>query len=94
MDLSDVFWQIPLDKDDRQKTSFTIPVKALFHFVSLPFYHLLMDAVMGYDLETYVFVYLDDIIIATDTFDEHVQLLNEVGVRIQVQILAFRVSYK
>lgn len=91
IDLSDAFWQIPLAKEDKDKTAFTIPGRGLFQFVSLPFgLHgaaqslcRLMDAVLGYDLEPFVFVYLDDIIIATETFDEHVRLITEVGKRLR-----------
>lgn len=32
----------------------------------------LMDLVLGFDLEPKVFVYLDDIIIATNDFEEHI----------------------
>lgn len=91
IDLSDAFWQIPLASCDKEKTAFTVPGRGLFHFISLPFgLHgaaqslcRLMDSVLGYDLEPFVFVYLDDIIIATDTFEEHVKLLKEVGLRLR-----------
>lgn len=96
IDLSDAFWQIPLAQQDREKTAFTVPGRGLFHFVSLPFgLHgaaqslcRLMDSVLGYDLEPSVFVYLDDIIICTDTFEEHINLLNEVGRRLKAANLS------
>lgn len=96
IDLSDAFWQIPVAKNDREKTAFTVPNRGLFHFVSLPFgLHgaaqslcRLMDAVLGYDLEPSVFVYLDDIIIATDTFDDHIRLIQEVGRRLKAANLS------
>lgn len=96
IDLSDAFWQIPVAKNDREKTAFTVPNRGLFHFVSLPFgLHeaaqslcRLMDAVLGYDLEPSVFVYLDDIIIATDTFDDHIRLIQEVGRRLNAANLS------
>lgn len=91
IDLSDAFWQIPLAPSDKEKTAFTVPGRGLFHFISLPFgLHgaaqslcRLMDAVLGYDLEPFVFVYLDDIIIATDTFEQHISLIREVGQRLR-----------
>lgn len=91
IDLSDAFWQIPLAHSDKEKTAFTVPGRGLFHFTSLPFgLHgaaqslcRLMDSVLGYDLEPFVFVYLDDIIIATDTFEQHVKLIREVGLRLK-----------
>ncbi|XP_058449045.1 uncharacterized protein LOC131429006 [Malaya genurostris] len=42
----------------------------------------LMDRVIGFDLEPNVFVYLDDIVIATKTFSEHVRLLRIVADRL------------
>ena len=43
----------------------------------------LMDKVLGYDLEPKVFVYLDDIIIMSQTFEEHLDLLGEVARRLR-----------
>ena len=43
-----------------------------------------MDQVLGYgELEPRVFVYLDDIVIASDTFDEHIESLKEVARRLR-----------
>lgn len=39
----------------------------------------LMDKINGCDLELHVFAYLDDLIVATNTFDEHVTILKEVA---------------
>lgn len=90
LDLSDAFWQIPLAETSKDKTAFTVPGRGLYQFTSLPFgLHgaaqslcRLMDAVLGYDLEPYVFVYLDDIVIATDTFEDHIRMLEEVARRL------------
>lgn len=91
IDLSDAFWQIPLSVNDKEKTAFTVPGRGLFQFKRLPFgLHgaaqslcRLMDAVLGYDLEPSVFVYLDDIVIATDSFEEHLRLVKEVARRLK-----------
>ncbi|KXJ73632.1 hypothetical protein RP20_CCG015350 [Aedes albopictus] len=43
----------------------------------------LMDKVLGHGvLEPYVFVYLDDIVVVTETFEQHVQLLREIARRL------------
>jgi hypothetical protein len=42
-----------------------------------------MDKVLGSDLERFVFFYLDDVIIATETFDDHIRVLNEVANRLK-----------
>lgn len=91
IDLSDAFWQIPLAKEDREKTAFTVPGRGLYQFTVMPFglhgapmtMSRLMDSVLGYDLEPLVFVYLDDIIIATDTFEDHIRCMEEVSSRLK-----------
>lgn len=42
----------------------------------------LMDRVLGADLEPFVFCYLDDIIIVTDSFEKHLEILREVLTRL------------
>ena len=38
----------------------------------------LMDIIVGPDLEPYVFMYLDDIVIVTDSIEKHLRILDEV----------------
>lgn len=86
IDLRKAFWQIPLDPDSREKTAFTIPSRGLFHFRVMPFglcnsaqtQQRLVDALFGPKYEPYVFTYLDDIIITSETFEDHIRLLCEV----------------
>lgn len=100
LDLSDAFWQIPLAEKDREKTAFTIPGRGLYQFVVMPFglhgapqtQSRLMDQVLGYDLEPRVFVYLDDIVIATDTYEDHIRCLEEVGKRLKDANLAINLA--
>lgn len=90
IDLKDAFWQIPLNAESQPKTAFTVPGYGLWEFTRLPFgLHnsaqslcRLMDKILGVDLEPHVFVYLDDIIISSDTFDEHCKLLGQVAERL------------
>lgn len=91
IDLKAAFWQIPLEEGSCEKTAFVIPSRGLFEFVVMPFglsnaaqtQQRLMDRVLGYSLEPFVFVYLDDIIIATSTFEKHVEVLLEVFGRLK-----------
>lgn len=91
VDLKDAFWQIPLEETSKEKTAFTVPSRGLYQFRRLPFglnnaaqsQSRLMDRVLGYDLEPHVFVYLDDIIIATNEFDTHIKMLREVAARLK-----------
>lgn len=91
IDLSDAFWQIKLRKKDRPKTAFAISGRGFFMFKRMPFGLVnsaatlckLVDMVIGCDLEPYVFRYLDDFIIATETFEEHIRILKIIAERLR-----------
>ena len=90
IDFSDAFLQVELDLESRPKTAFSISGKGYFAFSRMPFglcnsgatLCRLVDQVLGCDLEPYVFVYLDDIIIATDSLEQHFCILREIGKRL------------
>lgn len=90
LDIKSAYWQIPMSPECKPYTAFTIPRRGLFQFCRMPFgltnapatWQRLIDKVIGGDLEPYVFVYLDDIIIVTPTFDLHMEVLLEVLRRI------------
>lgn len=85
LDLKDGYWQISLSPESRSITAFTIPGKGLFQFRVISFglhsapatFQRLLDTVLRPELEPHVFVYLDDIIIISRTFEEHHRLLKE-----------------
>src|SRR5580765_6680025 len=91
LDLKNGYWQVPLTPDSRPITAFTIPGRGLFQFRVMPFglhsapatFQRLLDTVIGPTLEPHVFVYLDDIIVISKTFDEHLRLLTEVFRRLR-----------
>lgn len=86
LDLKSSFWQIPLEESSKEKTAFTVPTRGLFQFNVLPFglhnaaatQQRLMDHLFGPELEPNIFVYLDDIIICSKDFEEHLRLLKVV----------------
>lgn len=90
VDLKDAYFQIPLKESSRNFTAFRTP-KGLFRFKVVPFglknapftMNRLMNLAIGFDLEPFVFVYLDDIIIATESLSEHFRLLKEVAIRLK-----------
>jgi transposase InsO family protein len=90
VDLSDAFWQIPLNKESREKTAFVVPSRGLYQFTRLPFglknspmaLARCMDRVLDQRWEPNVFVYLDDIVICSETFEEHCVWLNKVAKRL------------
>lgn len=90
IDLKDAYFQIPLKEECRNFTAFRTS-KGLFRFKVCPFgvtnapftMCRLMDKVIGFDLMPAVFVYLDDIVVASNTLEEHMKLLKEVATRLK-----------
>lgn len=86
LDIKSAYWQIPMAATSKPYTAFVVPNRGLFQFKRLPFglhsapatWQRLIDRVIGADLEPYVFCYLDDVIICTQSFEEHLKILREV----------------
>lgn len=91
IDLSDAFWQVGLKPEDRPKTAFAVSGRGFFMFKRMPFgltnspatLCRLVEMVVGCDLEPWVFKYLDDFIVATDTFERHVEVLETLAKRLK-----------
>ncbi|KMQ91260.1 reverse ribonuclease integrase [Lasius niger] len=91
LDLKNGYWQIPLAPDSRHVTAFTVPGKSLMQFQTMPFrlhsapatFQRLLDSVLEPELEPNVLVCLGDIVIASQTFDDHLRHLAEVFRRLQ-----------
>ena len=90
IDLTKAFLQIPLDPNSQKYTAFSVLGRGLFQFTRLPFGLVnsaatlarLMDEVLGYgELEPNVFVYLDDIVVVSETFEANLQALKDVANR-------------
>lgn len=87
LDLKDAFWQIEMDPESREKTAFTIPGRPLYHFVRMPFglcnapqtMCRLMDKVIPTELREWVFVYIDDLLVVSQTFEDHLKRLKIVA---------------
>lgn len=83
INLKSAYWQVSLAESSKEKTAFTVPGRGWFHFLRMPFglhnapgtWQRLVDTVVGSDLEPFVFVYLDDIIIATPIVQTHLETL-------------------
>jgi hypothetical protein len=91
LDLKRGYWQVPLHPESRPITAFTVPGKGLMQFRVMPFglhsapatFQRLLDEVLGPELEPNVLVYLDDIIIISQSFEKHLQHLREVFQRLR-----------
>lgn len=87
LDLKHAFWQISLAQDSRDMTAFTVPNRPLYRYRVMPFgltnapqtMSRLMDVVIPPTLRHQVFIYLDDLLLISQTFEEHITLLSEVA---------------
>ncbi|KAG6438737.1 hypothetical protein O3G_MSEX000180 [Manduca sexta] len=85
IDLKSAFWQIELEENSKEKTAFAVPGRGLFQFKVMPFglvnasqsQQRLMD-ILFHALEGKVWAYLDDIIVCSENFDEHIKILKDV----------------
>ena len=86
LDLKSGYWQVPITEQDKAKTAFRTTSGQLFEFNQVPFglfnapatFSRLMDCVLaGLHWETFLF-YLDDIIVFSSTWEEHLARLCEV----------------
>ena len=87
LDLAKWYWQIPLAEDECAKTAFTTPF-GLYEFTTMPFglhgapatFQCCMDTVLAG--LPFVLAYLDDVVIFSPTFEDHlVQLRHVLGRR-------------
>lgn len=90
LDLSAGYWQVELDEDSRAKTAFTTH-RGLFDFTRMPFwlcnasatFQCLMQVVLSGLEWDCCFIYIDDILVASKTFDDHLHHLQLVFERLQ-----------
>ena len=91
LDLKSEYWQVPIAEQDKEKTAFRTSSGQLFEFNQVPFglcnapatFSRLMDQVLaGLHWETCLF-YLDDIIVFSSTWEEHLARLREVFERLR-----------
>ena len=89
-DLSAGYWQIPMEKESIEKTAF-ITDSGLYEFNVMPFglsnapatFQRYMDAITAGLKWKSLLVYLDDIIVFSSTFEEHMNDLKEVLERLR-----------
>ena len=91
IDLKSGYWQVPVAPNDRPKTAFSIPGGGHWQFITMPFglcnapatFERLMEKILSKLSWKICMVYLDDIIIMSKTYDEHIQNLELVFRRLQ-----------
>ena len=85
------YHQCPIQEEHRERTAFTVGPLGFYEYERMPFglanspatYQRLMETILlGLNLKI-CFVYLDDVIIFSDTYEEHLHRLNLVFSRIR-----------
>jgi transposase InsO family protein len=98
LDLLSSFWQQPLHPDDRHYTAFSMPGVGQLQWTVLPMgmrnssqtqQKAMEDLVRGLDPD-HVLCYIDDLIVATATFEEHLILLDLLFRRLEAAGLALK----
>src|SRR6266498_2730975 len=90
IDLASRYWQVVVDKKSQDITAFVTPW-GLYQFNVMPFgltnasvtFQRLMNYVLHDYLNDFVVVYLDDILVCSDTFDEHINHLRKVFIKLR-----------
>ena len=90
LDLGKAFWQVPLSEESKARAAF-ITYDGIFEFQTMPFglsgapatfQHLMMKVLRGISWK-YVLCYVDDVIIFSSTFEDHLNNLEEVFKRLR-----------
>ena len=84
LDLTRGYWQVPLAEDSIEKSAFTTPF-GLFEFLVMPFglhgapatFQRMMDNILR-GAEKFAAAYLDDVVIYSETWEDHLLHLEEV----------------
>ena len=90
LDLASGYWQVELDEDARTKSAFAT-YQGLFEFLRMPFglcnapatFQRVMQHILAGMEWRHCFVYLDDILVVSRTFEEHIEHLREVFKRLR-----------
>ena len=85
IDLKNGYWQVALTEESRAPTAFTVTGKGIFEFTVMPFglhaapatFQRLLNYVVTAAMAPHVFAYLDDIVIVADTYERHMEILNQ-----------------
>ena len=103
LDLASGYWQVAINPADREKTAF-VTHSGLFEFTVMPFglcnapatFQRLMETVLEGLARKQCFVYLDDILVISSTWEEHLQnlqlvfeRLKQAGLRLKPKKCAF-----
>ena len=99
-DMNSGFWQVPMDEESKQYTAFTLGSMGLYECESMPFglcnapptFQRLMQNCLGKLNFTYCLIYPDDVIVFSDTPEEHLWRMHVVFDRLREHGLKLKPS--
>ena len=89
IDLTKGYWQVPVAAEDQHKTAFTTPM-GLFQFRVMPFglsgapasFQRMADQLVD-GIQNYAAAYLDDLVVFSSTWEDHLKQLQEILSRLR-----------
>lgn len=89
LDLTTGYWQVPVREEDRSKTAFVTPF-GLFQLLRMPFglqgapatFQRMVDKLLD-GVSSFSNAYIDDIVIYSSAWDEHLRHLHDVSTRLK-----------
>ena len=99
LDAASAYWSMPVAEEDKEKTAFSVP-RGKFEFNVTPFglcnagasYQRMMDITLSGLPSDRVLAYMDDIVIFSGNFQEHLQNLEQVFQRLQSSGISLKLS--
>ena len=99
-DMNSRFWQVPMNEESKQYTAFTLGSMGLYECESMPFglcnapptFQRPMQNCLGELNLTYCLIYLDDVIVFSDTPEEHLRRMRVVFDRLCEHSLKLKLS--
>ncbi len=99
LDLASGYWQVELQESDKEKTAFSTP-HGLYKFNVMPFgltnapatFQRLMECILAGLTVEECLIYIDDIIVFSATFEQHLERLRRVLERLQASGMKLKLS--
>ena len=99
LDAASAYWSMPVAEEDKEKTAFSVP-RGKFEFNVTPFglcnagasYQRMMDITLSGLPSDRVLAYMDDIVIFSGNFQEHLHNLEQVFQRLQSSGISLKLS--
>ena len=90
LDIKSAYWQVEVEEADKEKTAFTVGPLGFYECNRMPFglsnapatFQRLMESCLGDMNMQSCLIYLDDIVVFSQTFEEHVEWLEKVFQRL------------